>query len=175
MKVNTSKGLPNTLNQKPACTYFTTGQFAISGSRLAVNTERPLKVSGLFHIHQFTFTKCWCTTQIPPFIATSLFTKPQHTLHVLCANYTLDITASSSTDATHAVWGNTNGVKTSYKNSYAFCVRSEQSDLQSLHQSRAALQTHVFLLLSTAHMEQAARNTNDIITNWSLFFQPTLH
>lgn len=72
-------------------------------------------------------------THIPPFIAAiSLYTKPQHTLCVLCANYTLDTTASSSTDATCAVWRNTKEVNTTYRNSYAFCVHSEQSDLQTL-------------------------------------------
>jgi len=43
--------LPNILNQKPSCTYFTTKQFTKSGSTLAVNSVRPLKVSRLFHAH----------------------------------------------------------------------------------------------------------------------------
>lgn len=162
------------LNQEAPCTYFTTRQFAKSGSALAVKTVKPLKASGLFHTH---ITPRVTLHTYPTFYCSS-FPKPLHTLHVFCANYTPDITVCGSTDATCAVWGKTNGVKITCRN---ICILqatytvTEQSNLQILDQSREVFQTQCFLFLSTAHLKQEARNTNDVITNWGLLFQRTLH
>lgn len=174
LKVNRSSGLPNTLNQKAPCTYFTTRQFAKSGSALAAKTVKPLEASGLFHTH----IAPRATLHTYPTFYCSNFPKPPHTLRVFCANCAPDITVCGSTDATCAVWGNTNSVKITCRNVcilHATYTASKQSNLQVLDQSREVLQTKRFLFLSTARLKQEARNTSDVITNRGLLFQRTLH
>lgn len=81
LKVNRSSGLPNMLNQKAPCTYFTTRQFAKSGSALAVKTVKPCKTVKPAGFFTLTSHQELHYTRIPPFIA-AIFPSP--CTHCMC-------------------------------------------------------------------------------------------